>query len=101
MEAIAVLKALQSLNDEKSVSVRTDCLTLVQKLEKARRTGEKLRTAATWHESFEKLTEAIDRLESAGVEVHIEWVKGHADCEGNRIADRLARTASKKQRDQQ
>lgn len=100
MEAIAVLEALQSLEDEKSVSVRTDCLVLVEKLEKARRTGGKLRTAATWQESFEKLTEAIERLEDAGVEVHIEWVKGHAECEGNRIADRLARTASKR-RDQQ
>lgn len=44
-------------------------------------------------EHWKKLVEARDKLRNRGVEVSIEWVKGHDDILGNVQADKLATVA--------
>lgn len=39
---------------------------------------------------IERTKETLATLERAGAEVHVHWVKGHADIAGNETADRLA-----------
>ncbi|RYP64495.1 hypothetical protein DL769_006633 [Monosporascus sp. CRB-8-3] len=46
-----------------------------------------------YHAAFTQLLDPLARLESLGVKVEFHWTKGHANVEGNEIADNLAGNA--------
>ncbi|RYP07708.1 hypothetical protein DL764_002327 [Monosporascus ibericus] len=46
-----------------------------------------------YHAAFTQLLDPLARLESLGVKVEFHWTKGHANVEGNVIADNLAGNA--------
>ncbi|RYP90713.1 hypothetical protein DL770_003178 [Monosporascus sp. CRB-9-2] len=46
-----------------------------------------------YHAAFTQLLDPLARLESLGVKVEFHWTKGHANVEGNVIADKLAGNA--------
>ncbi|RYP46660.1 hypothetical protein DL768_007173 [Monosporascus sp. mg162] len=46
-----------------------------------------------YHAAFTQLLDPLARLESLGVKVEFHWTKGHANVEGNNIADKLAGNA--------
>lgn len=38
--------------------------------------------------AIEELFEHVNFLKDHGIQIHLQWVRGHGECEGNRMADR-------------
>ena len=100
-EITAALAGLQHAvdYDVKSVLILTDSEYVRQGLEKwvigwarngwVKSDGSEIANVQYW----KRLVEARDVLTARGVEVKIQWVKGHDDILGNELADKLATVA--------
>lgn len=75
-----------------TVSVYSDAVTVLQLI---RDFHVKTPSRFTRHAGMARLKERAHIFKDLGVRLEPHWVKGHADIEGNHLADRLAREAGR------
>lgn len=94
MELTAVIQALNALKGACSVTLYTDSKYVYQGITEwlAAWKARGWKTAGRQSVKNQDLWEALDR-EAAKHTVSWNWVKGHADTQGNNLADQLATSA--------
>ncbi|CAG7580123.1 MAG: putative ribonuclease H [uncultured marine phage] len=93
-EMIAIAKSLwQFRKDSHNIRIFSDCLNALNKIETILGGGSLKKKVIK--RKFNKLlffiTNLINKIKSNGGSVELFWVKGHADCYGNEIADKAAK----------
>ncbi len=95
-ELWSILKSLQLLPDNASATVRCDCLSVVEDVKKLLIplcTQKPLPILSDFLKKHVDMIRCIDHEIHRLKKIEVEWVKGHGDDQGNRLADRLAKEA--------
>jgi ribonuclease HI len=94
-ELIAISKSLWQFRDDSfDLRVFSDSLNSLNYIKSVMEDGE-LKIAKKHKNKYSNIVKfivkVIQRIESNGGSVELSWVKGHAGCIGNRLADRFAK----------
>jgi ribonuclease HI len=96
MEATAVLSALRSFRGASELTIATDSLHLVRKIDRVRSGASLGRCAASWRPLLRQIAQELARAGGEGRRVELVWVRGHSGDVGNTHADRLAGRAARR-----
>lgn len=95
-ELYAIVKALELANSDKNIRIYTDSMYAYNSINKYMKNwlvnGWKLSNGKSVknRDLFEELYYLMEKRKSMNLLVIIQWVKGHSNCYGNIIADKLA-----------
>ena len=91
-EQLAILKALEKLQDMDDITPKTAAIHTDSQI-----TLDLLKNNRKQNKLVEEIKKNIQTLQLKQWKVHFEWVKAHVGNEGNELADRLAKQAANSQ----